>query len=232
VAVFDLRADPDEYTSKTAAELADLWRYKKDPAEARLPVKLLLYNRCPAVAPLGVLDEASQQRLQLDLKTIRAHHAKLKAAKDFGKKITEAIEILNKDQQTRLLANELEVDAQLYDGFFSKPDQTVMRAVRAAEPADITSFAEQFQDPRLKSLIPLYKARNFPKSLSAEEREQWEAYRLQALTNGGSQSRLHKFFARLEELAATPHLSEEKRYLLEELRLYGESIMPDPDFAS
>ncbi len=232
VAVFDLRFDPADYIDKTAVELAELWRYKKDPSEPRLPVKLLLYNRCPAVAPLGVLDEASQERLKLDLKTIQAHHNKLKAAKDFGAKIVEAIEILNKEQQTRLVTNELDVDAQLYDGFFSKPDQTVMRAVRAAEPSEITEFADRFQDPRLKALIPLYKARNFPKSLSAEEREQWEAYRLQALAGSGSQSRLHKFFARLEELMANKHLSEEKRYLLEELRLYGESIMPDPDFAN
>ena len=232
VAVFDLRFDPAEYTSKSAAELAELWRYKKDPTEPRLPVKLLLYNRCPAVAPLGVLDEASQKRLKLDITSIQAHHAKLKAAKDFGAKIIEAIEILNKEQQTRLLADELDVDAQLYDGFFSKADQTVMRAVRAAEPSEITDFVDRFQDPRLKALIPLYKARNFPKSLTAEERQQWEVYRLHALTDGGSQSRLHKFFSRLEELMANKHLSDEKRYVLEELRLYGESIMPDPDFAS
>jgi len=232
VAVFDLRFDPDDYIDKSVNELAELWRYKKDPQEPRLPVKLLLFNRCPVVAPLGVFDDASQKRLDLSLATIQAHYKKLKAAKDFGPKILLAMELLNKEQQTRLLANELDVDAQLYDGFFSKTDQTVMRAVRAAEPEDVLSFVEQFHDARLKALLPLYKARNFPKKLTAEEREQWETYRIQALTTGGQQSRIHKFFARLEELATSKHLSEEKRYLLEELRLYGESIMPDPDFAS
>lgn len=232
VAVFDLRFDPDDYTNKSAAELAELWRYKKDPDEPRLPVKLLLFNRCPAVAPLGVFDEASQERLHLSLKTIQAHYKKLKAAKDFGPKILEAMELLNKEQQTRLLTNELDVDAQLYDGFFSKPDQTLMRVIRAAAPEDVMTFTEQLHDTRLKALLPLYKARNFPKKLTAEEREKWEEYRIHALTDGGQQSRIHKFFARLEELAANKHLSEEKRYLLEELRLYGESIMPDPDFAN
>lgn len=230
--VFDLRHDPDEYTNNTAAELAELWRYKKDPQEPRLPVKLLLFNRCPAIAPLGVLDKTSQARLQIDLKTVQAHHKKLKAAKGFTKKIIEAMEILNQEQQTRLLTSQLEVDAQLYDGFFSKPDQTTMRAVRVAEPDDLTSFADKFQDDRLKTLLPLYKARNYPKSLTSEERANWENYRLHLLTDGGNQSRLHKFFGRLEELASLKQTTQDQRYLLEELRLYGESIMPDPDFAN
>ena len=231
VVVFDLRFDPDDYSDKTPEELAELWRYKKDPTEDRLPVKSLFFNRCPAVAPLGVLDEASQTRLKLDLKTIQSHYKKLKAAKSFTQNILKAMDLLNTEQQTRLLANELDVDAQLYDGFFSKPDQTLMRAIRVAEPADIMSFADQVNDPRLKALLPLYKARNYPKSLSQEERMEWERYRLHSLTDGGNQSRLHKFFARLQELMASKYITDEKRYLLEELRLYGESIMPDPDFA-
>jgi exodeoxyribonuclease I len=232
VTVFDLRFDPDNYTNKTASELAELWRYKKDPSEPRLPVKSLFFNRCPAIAPLGVLDEASQKRLKIDLKTIQSNYKKLRAAKDFAQNILAAMEILNQEQQTRLLANELDVDAQLYDGFFSKQDQTLMRAIRVAEPDDLIGFADQVKDPRLKALLPLYKARNYPKSLSQEERQEWEQYRLHALTDGGNQSRLHKFFTRLDELMALKTTTEEKRYLLEELRLYGESIMPDPDFAN
>lgn len=232
ILVFDLRHDPADYIHKTAGELAELWRYKKDPDAPRLPVKALFFNRCPAVAPLGVLDSASQERLQINLPTIAQHHKKLLAAKDFAKNIIEALELLNKEQQTQLLATDQDVDAQLYDGFFSKADQTVMRAVRAAEPSDIISFQDQLTDPRLKALLPLYKARNFPKSLSSDERAAWEQHRLRAITEGGSQSRLHKYFARLEELASGAHITEEKRYLLEELRLYGESLMPDPDFAS
>lgn len=231
ILVFDLRHDPADYIHKTASELAELWRYKKDPDAPRLPVKALFFNRCPAIAPLGVLDSASQERLQVDLKTIAQHHKKLKSAKDFTSNIIKALELLNKEQQTQLLATDQDVDAQLYDGFFSKADQTVMRAVRAAEPSDIISFQDQLADPRLKALLPLYKARNYPKSLSSDERAAWEQHRLRVITEGGNQSRLHKYFARLEELASGAHITEEKRYLLEELRLYGESLMPDPDFA-
>jgi exodeoxyribonuclease-1 len=229
--VFDLRHDPSQYVDKSASELAELWRYKKEATEPRLPVKALIFNRCPAVAPLGVLDDASQKRLSIDLQQIAANFKKLRAAKEFPAKILEAMEILNKEQQTRLVTDELDVDAQLYDGFFDKADEITMRAVRVADPVDIPSFADQCKDPRLKALLPLYKARNYPKSLSSEERLAWEQFRIHALTDGGNQSRQHKFFTRLEELASSKHLSQQQRYLLEELQLYGQSIMPDPDFA-
>ncbi|MDQ5972644.1 MAG: exodeoxyribonuclease [Patescibacteria group bacterium] len=229
--VFDLRHDPTNFIDKSAAELAELWRYKKDPLAPRLPVKTLQYNRCPAVAPLGVLDDSSQARLSLDVKTIQANLKKLSGATSFVNNLHQAVDILNQEQQTRLLANELDVDTQLYDDFFSKADQTIMRAVRAAQPSEIMEFQDRFKDSRLRALLPLYKARNFPKSLTPEEMVEWESYRQRALLHGGDQSRLAKFFKRLEELAKSPQTTAEQQYLLEELHLYGESIMPDPDFA-
>ncbi len=226
--VYDLRHDPDDYTGKTPADLAELWRYKKDSTEPRLPVKTLQFNRCPAVAPLGVLDEASQQRLQLDPAVIATNLAKLRKARGFAKKLQQAVELLNEQRQTQLVSSETDADSQLYEDFISKPDQTTMSAIRAAEPAAINGFADKLHDQRLKALLPLYKARNFPKSLSSDERAAWEAFRTRRLTDGGERSRLAQYMRRLEELAASPRLSKNQQYLLEELRLYGEAIMPDP----
>lgn len=226
--VYDLRHDPTGYLEKTPDELAELWRYKKDDPTPRLPVKTLQFNRCPAVAPLGVLDEASQQRLQIDLSQIKTNLSRLKQAGGFAKKLQKAIELLNEQQQTQLMSSEADVDTQLYDGFFSKPDQTTMSAIRAADPDTIPDFLDRLQDPRLKALLPLYKARNFPKSLSNEERAAWETYRTTKLTKGGNNSSLYRYFQRLQELKASPQLGKAQQYLVEELQLYGESIMPDP----
>lgn len=229
VLVYDLRNDPDFYTDKSPEELVELWRWKKDSTEPRLPVKTLQYNRCPAVAPTGVLDETSQERLKIDLKLIQQNLAKLRKAKGFADKLKQAVEIMNQQRQTELIASEVDVDTQLYDGFIDKSDLIVMSAIRAAEPADIIDFSEKLKDSRLKALLPLYKARNFPKSLTPEEQIAWEQFRTTRLTAGGEQSRLYKFAKRVDELSKLPQTTSEQQYLLEELRLYAESIMPDPD---
>lgn len=228
--VYDLRTDPTPYLDKTPAELAELSRWTKDRQADRLPVKTLQFNKVPAVAPLGVLDEASQGRLGIDLKVVQANQKILKANPGFIQNVVEANQILGQEMQTRLIASDVDVDAQMYDNFFSRPDQIIMSAVRAAEPDEVVSFEDQFHDPRLKALLPLYKARNYPKSLSQDEQIAWEAHRQKVLVGGGKSSRLAKFFTRLDELAKSKSLSDEKRFLLEELHLYGESLIPDPDF--
>jgi exodeoxyribonuclease I len=225
--VYDLRHDPNEFAGLTSQQLAERWAFTRaENAPPRLPVKTLQFNRCPAVAPLNVLDDTSKQRIKIDMKMIEANRRKLAAMKDFPQKLLEALELLDKKRQSELLGNEQNVDAQLYDGFIADADKNTMRAVRAASPDELDSFGPSFRDNRLKALLPLYKARNFPNELSSEERMTWEKFCAQRLIGGGQQSRLAKYFARLQTLATDAKLSKNQQYLLEELRLYGESIMP------
>lgn len=227
--VFDLRHNPAEWLGLTAEQLAEAWRWKKDSDEPRLPVKTLQFNRCPAVAPLGVLDEESQGRLHLDLHQISRHRAVLNQAKDLPDKLCQAIEILDKKQQTRLISTDKDVDNSMYDGFFSGPDKSAMSVVRAAKPEELGNLGLKFEDSRLPVLLPLYKARNYPKFLTPEEREEWEKFRARKLFDGGQQSKLVKYLARLEDIAKQPGLTGHQQYLLEELKLYAESIMPELD---
>lgn len=225
VLVYDLRHDPTPFIKMSVAELAEAWRWKRDDPSPRLPIKTMQYNRCPAVAPLGVLDENSKKRLQLSLKTIESNLKKLKTA-ELVPKVLEALEILDKQQQTSLLQDELDVDARLYDNFFSDTDKTNSRVVRAADANELSSLQLEFKDDRLEALLPLYKARNFPKTLTDEERVNWEQFRQRKLLGGKQNSRLARFFNRLAELAEQTNLSQRDQYLLEELQLYGQSIVP------
>lgn len=226
--VFDLRHDPLTYKDMTPEQLVDKWRWKKDSDEQRLPVKTLQYNRCPAIAPLGVLDAASQKRLQIDLAAVDKHAAALKMMPDFEERLYKALEIMDKDRmQTSLMSAEQDVDAAMYDNFLNNADKQSMRVVRAADPAELGNLGLSFQDHRLTALLPLYKARNYPRSLTAEERAEWESFRQRRLLGGGQHSRMAKFFARLQELAMREGLTSHQAYLLEELRLYAESIMPE-----
>ncbi len=112
------------------------------------------------------------------------------------------------------------------DGFFGEDDKRAMAVVRAADKHDIAAVDMEFRDPRLQALFPLYKARNFPNSLSNEERAEWEKYRYQKLVGGGAKSRLSKYFMRIAELMEQKSTDASKQYLLQELQLYGEAILP------
>ncbi len=229
--VYDLRQDPTPWLAMKVDELIERWKFTRDPeAPPRLPVKTIKYNRCPAVAPLGVIkDKAAQERIQLDLDTVSQHFEIFKThRREFAEKIAQAVARMDQEReraQMSLVDNQLTVDARLYDGFFSDSDRQAMRSVRAAKPEELGGLAGRFSDERLKSLLPLYKARNYPGALTAEEKKVWEDYQRLQLFEGGDDSRLAKYFGRLAELA-NEHPSGQKQYLLEELQLYGQSLIP------
>jgi exodeoxyribonuclease-1 len=225
--VYDLRHEPREFAKLSVEELVKRWQWTKDEkAPVRLPVKTMKYNRCPAIAPLNVLDDASQKRLKIDMKTVQENFKKLQKIDGWPEKLHQASEILDKQRQTKFLDDGQDVDAQLYDGFLADYDRQTTRAIRGSTPEELAEFSDQLQDERLKNLLPLYKARNFPANLSQEEQEAYEAFRSQKLLAGGKASRLAKYFLHLQELANRANISSEHQYLLEELQLYGQSIMP------
>jgi exodeoxyribonuclease I len=229
--VYDLRFDPAPFLKMNIEQLAEIWRFTRDPEAVRLPVKTLKYNRCPAIAPLGVIkDEATQQRIGLEIETVSHNLAILRQHQsEFAEKILKVVARLDEERatkaQTSLIDDPLTVDSRLYDGFVPDSDKHVMRTVRAAKPDQLSDIATNFKDERLKNLLPLYKARNFPSNLTDEERTAWDEFCHRQLLEGGTESRLAKYFARLAELAQTK-LNGEQKFLLEELQLYGQSIMP------
>lgn len=211
--------------------LVDRWKYTDDPsAPPRLPVKTVKYNRCPAVAPLGVMKyKAAQERLGLTLETIEKHRAVLrKYHKPFAAKVLQAVERLDAEReaaQTAMVDNQLTVDKRLYESFMPDADKAVLPKIRSAKPEELAVYADRLHDARLRNLVPLYKARNYPSSLDSQEAEAWETFRRQRLIAGGQASPMARYFARLQELDAGA-LDDSQRYLLEELKLYGESIAP------
>jgi len=227
VLVYDLRQDPEPFAKLSAAKLAELLKkYRFEEGEIRLPVKLLQSNRCPAVAPVAVLTKDDKERLQIDDATITAHFEKLRSLADFGDRLQEAVRINEKARQSSLMVDIQNVDAQLYDGFFGDGDKTKMRVVRAADENSLADLHMDFTDKRLDELLLLYKARQFPKSLTASEQAVWQEYRMQKLMGGDNESALAKYFHRINELSTRPDLTQDQLFALEELKLYGESIMP------
>jgi exodeoxyribonuclease-1 len=229
--IYDLSQDSSPFLNMSSDQLIEAWQYSEDPNKVRLPVKTLKYNRCPAIAPLGVIkDPKVQQRIGLDMKAIENNMSVLKDNQQtFAAKLIEVIKLMDerrdKEQPSQDI-NEMNVDEKLYDGeFFSQADSSLMQKARTSDPDELTQFIEKFSDNRLKLLLPLYKARNYPKSLDNSERLAWENFCRTKLTEGGQSSLLGNYFSKLEQLGRGD-VNSNRQYLIEELLLYGQSIAP------
>lgn len=224
--VYDLRIDPEEFSGLSPAQLVERWSARGEDA-AYFPIKQLTYNKCPAIAgDLRVIDKKAEERLGLHMEIINDHFTKLQKLDDFGDKLIEALNIMTKPRQPEMIVDEMRVDGALYDGFINDADKIKMSVVRAADADGLADLSLDFADDRLKYLLPLYKARNFPASLNEEDQAWWEEFKKRRLVDGGEDSTAARYFKRLGELAEQPGLSTEKQYLLEELQLYGQSILP------
>lgn len=217
VIVYDLRHDPSEWAQKSVDELKSL-RFATREIRAQdgfkaLPAKELACNKCPAVAPVGTLDTEAWKRIGLSLETVEKHR-KLLARTGLKDKLQKVF------TNNGAWPKAKEAEGALYDGFMQDADKTKMRALRSCGAAELKTFRPDFADERLRELVPRYKARNYPTSLTGDERDAWETWRQARL-----QSAAPLFAKQLATLAAK-HTSERDQFLLQELQLWFENVMP------
>lgn len=220
--VYDLRYDPQPLVDMTSEEikarLFASWQERQADGFQKIPVKELQYNRCPAVAPLGVLEQSDGWgKLELDLATIERHAKLIAANPKFVSRVEQAI------AERPEFASDQFAEGQLYNNFVGDKDRLRSEAVVTADKGDIANLQPRFDDPRLGELLVRYKVRNFPAQASAEDRQAYETYRQQRLSVA-----MPSYLKRLQELAAN-NPSDDQQYIIEELRLWLESIMPSDD---
>lgn len=219
VVVYDLRHDPTPFINMTTDEIKKklyaTWEERQEDGFMKIPVKELQYNRCPAVAPLGVLEQAEGwEKVKLDLETIEKHKSILLRAPQFAENMRSVFE------GQREFAPAHDPEAQLYDGFLNDRDRLRVETVRNADIRQLADFHPDFTDERLPSLLLHYKARSFPSTLSQDEARAWESWRAERI-----QRQLPEFMKSLQRLAAD-ELDDNKQFVLQELQLWAESIMP------
>mgnify|MGYP000012674883 CR=1 FL=1 len=74
------------------------------------------------------------------------------------------------------------VDAQLYNGFFSDADRAAMNILLETEPRNLPALDITFVDKRIEKLLFNYRARNFPGTLDDDEQQRWLEHRRQVFT--------------------------------------------------
>lgn len=225
--VYDLRYDPTEWLDMSPEELVTHWSVRYGDDMTPLPVKTMQYNHCPTVAPLAVLDDESKQRIGYDVSFMK-HKEVLDTHPEFIQRLRTALDIMEKTQQQSLPLND-DVDTQLYDGFWGDRDRADLIKIRQTSPEELGTMAQDLTNKRLREMVPLYKARNYPKQLSSDERQSWEAYRRKVLLGGGESSKIAKAIQRIQTIMKDRTLSSDEQYLLSELQLYIESIIPEPE---
>ena len=218
VLVYDLRYDPTECAKLSAKELREkiyaTWDERQEDNFLKIHVKEIHLNKSPAVAPLGVLEQANGwEKVSLDLETVERHKAALLAAPHFAENIRSAFE--NKPEFKR----SPDPEAQLYDGFLADRDRLRVETVRNADERALADYHPDFVDERLVPLLLHYKARSYPRSLSESEVAEWEAWRSKRL-----KSQLPYFMKALSRLAADG--DDAKQFMLQELQLWAESVLP------
>jgi exodeoxyribonuclease-1 len=223
VIVYDLRYNPTPLLNLSTAELAKSmfasWEERQKEDFVKLPVKELQYNRAPAVAPVGVLErEDGWKKIGLDVVTVEKHRAILLSSPAFAENIRSLYEGRPE------FAKELDPEGQLYDGFVPDMDKLRIEKVRHANANTLADMHPEFSDERLNGLLLHYKARNFPQSLAEDEVAEWEKWRVARINR-----QLPGFVKRLQELAAKYGHDDSKSYVLQEMQLWAESIVPFED---
>ncbi len=216
IIVFDLRHDPELLLNFNVQEIQDrLFVSSKDlpEGEKRIPLKTVHINKCPVIAPLATMDDLQAEKWQIDLGLAKIHADKLRANPALVKTIQEV-------HEANTFPATSDPDQNLYGGgFFSNLDRRKMDDLTGVSPSDLKKTRMQFDDPRIPEMLFRYRARNWPQSLSQEERIRWDTFRKDRLLNPETDCgiTLAEYQKMLAEKVMQPETSDEDRKILSEL---------------
>jgi exodeoxyribonuclease-1 len=223
VIVYDLREDPTPLLTLSPEEIHErLFTATADLPEGvdRIPLKTVHVNKCPVVVPMNTLTPEAAERWGIDVALGERHREQLLHDKALAKKIETVHQMKQFDPIS-------DPDQALYSGgFFSRDDRQRMDRILKASPTELQTFPQVFDDARLPEMLFRYRARNWPDSLQADERDRWEEYRQARLMepDGGGSITLDEYLTTLDRLEADPELAEEKRALIPDLLAWAEQV--------
>ncbi len=213
IIVFDLRQDPETLLDLGVEEIRKrLFTRREELPEGveRLPLKTVHINKCPVLVPANTLTPERAQRWEIDLDEAERHRAKLQGAASLEQKI----QAVHAEREFEPISDP---DKNLYGGgFFSDRDRDAMENIRAIPPEGLAGLEVGFEDPRLPEMLFRYRARNWPETLSAVERERWDRFRHDRLTNPEADSglTLADYRERLAKMMVDPALGARDREIL------------------
>ncbi len=220
VIVLDLRSNPEELLSLSAEQIAARVFVSADElkGQERIHLRTVQINKCPVLVPLGVMRPEDAERLNIDLAAQLAKAEQLSAqfTDDFAEKIRQAMTREWDEAHT-------DVDGSLYSGaFFSQADKQRFAKIRQSIPSKLEQMAGLFDDDRATEMLFRYRARNFPETLSVEEREEWSLHIKERLHDDNAPwLSASKFQQIMQEIEWPP----EEQPLRDSLQRYAKEIL-------
>lgn len=219
---WDLAHDPSELPLLDVATLRQrLFSKTADLPQGvqRLPMKSVHLNKSPMVVrKRATLTPQMAAKWGIDMQAALRNAEKARDLPDMS-----AIwpEVFQRPQEAAP-----DVDEDLYGGFIGNADRRRLNQLLALSPAELAHERTGFDDPRLKTLLFRYRARNFPSTLTPEESARWEAHRAARLLDGeGGARNVDALFAAIDTLAETA--DERGEAVLGALYDYAEAIAPE-----
>jgi exodeoxyribonuclease-1 len=201
IIVYDLSVNPEALLNLSAEEIQHrLFTATANLPEGvtRIPLKAVHINKCPVLAPISVLKPADAERLNIDLITCLAHIESIKTTVGLTEKLSTVFSGHGDGRDT-------DPDLAIYSGgFFADADKSTMAKIRTLSPENLAGNAFNFTDKRLAEMLFRYRARNYPDTLNAEEKQRWQTFCINRLTGqqAGAGITFDVYIARLTELKA------------------------------
>lgn len=217
VIMVDLAGDISPLLTLDADALRErLYTAKADLGDnVPVPIKLVHLNKCPILAQANTLRPEDADRLGIN----RQHCLdNLKLLRDNPLVREKVVAIF---AETEPFVPSDNVDAQLYNGFFSDADRAAMKIVLETEPRNLPALDITFADKRIEKLLFNFRARNFPGTLDETEQQRWLEHRRQIFTPAF----LHAYAQELETLYGQYEGNNEKLTLLKALYQYAQEIV-------
>ncbi|MCL2085487.1 exodeoxyribonuclease I [Candidatus Saccharibacteria bacterium] len=243
--VWDLRYSPEEFLKMSDDELRDLiftWnnegvyeKYKKGEIQ-KVPVKALKFNKCPAIAPLGVLEkEDGWEKIGLTKETVAANEKILKENGVFIKRILKIFadrpEYKDNSGEEAVRLPEI-AEEKLYEAFGDNNDRINSEITQmadkalAAKWAGDTESAPRFLDSRLNEILPRYLARNFYAKLPQKAQDEYDAWRrprIEIMKPGFDKDLMSAMTDNADE--ADEKKQKREAFVLENLRLWLDDVL-------
>ena len=190
-------------TCDLAGDMSPLLELDADALRARLytprdqlgdapavPIKLVHINKCPVLAPANTLRPEDAERIGIDRQRCLANLTLLRQHPEIREKVVTLF------AEAEPFAPVEDVDARIYDGFFSDADRSAMNIILQTDPSNLPALDLTYNDKRIEQLLFRYRARNFPGTLDDAEQQRWLQHRREAL----SPERVQSYVLELESL--------------------------------